>query len=107
MSYQEAAKSPQPSGEDKTEQLSSPVVDEVLSEPLDDADLEEVVGGDGGPDDSPQQEIIIFRKPVWEGALPTGIMKYRLAICRLRLELWELLYDSSLCNFIHQWFHKL
>ena len=64
MSHQEAAKFPQSSGESTTEQLSSPTVDELLSEPLDDADLEEVVGGDGGPDASPQQEVIIFRKPV-------------------------------------------
>lgn len=64
MSYQEAAKLPQSSGDDKTKQLSISSVDKSLSEPLDDEDLEEVVGSDGGPDEPPQQEIIIFRKPV-------------------------------------------
>lgn len=62
MSHQEDT-TPQPAGENSTEQLSSPVVGELLSESLEDADLERVVGG-SGPDDSPQQEIIIFRKPV-------------------------------------------
>lgn len=63
MSHQEAAKSPNPTGEAKTEQLSSTDVD-ALSEELDDLELEAVVGGDGSPDEPPQQKIIIFRKPV-------------------------------------------
>lgn len=63
MNQEQAAILPETPVAAQPEQSSMPVA-QVLSEQLDDSELDVVVGGDGSPQDPPQREITIFRSPV-------------------------------------------